>query len=159
MPTLDDAVALGISERLQKIRKRRGFSQDDLVAKASVSRANLTALEQNRHANLRLTTLVRFAAQLEVDVLDFLSDRPEKEQRPESQEPLTRIIANVKAFRAARGLSQESLSVEASRFRTYVGRLENRKANPLVVDLQDLAKALGVAIPDLLQPAQPKETR
>ena len=150
MPILDEAVALGLSERLQKIRKRKGLSQDQLAAKAAVSRPNLAALEQKRRANLRLTTLVRFAAQLDVDVLDFLADRPEEEQRPENQEPLARIIANVKALRAERGLSQELLSVRAHRFRTYVGRLENGVANPMVVDLQDLANALGVAIPDLL---------
>ncbi|WP_035560818.1 helix-turn-helix transcriptional regulator [Burkholderia sp. 9120] len=158
MPTLDEAVALGLSERLQKIRKRKGLSQDQLAAKASVSRPNLAALEQKRRANLRLTTLVRFAQELDVDVLDFLSDRPEDEQRPEKPEPLARVIANVKIFRAAQGLSQESLSVRANRFRTYVGRLENGAANPMVVDLQDLANVLGVAIPELLRPASP-ETR
>jgi len=152
MPTLDEAVALGLSERLQKIRKRKGLSQDQLAAKASVSRPNLAALEQKRGANLRLTTLVRFARELEVDVLDFLCDRPLEEQRPENQQPLARVIANVKALRAAQGLSQELLSVKANRFRTYVGRLENGVANPMVVDLQDLANVLGVAIPELLRP-------
>ncbi len=152
MPTLDEAVALGLSERLQKIRKRRGLSQDQLAEKASVSRPNLAALEQKRRANLRLNTLVRFALELDVDVLDFLYDRPPEEQRPGQQEPLARIIANVKALRAAQGLSQELLSVKANRFRTYVGRLENGMANPTVVDLQDLANVLGVAIPELLRP-------
>lgn len=152
MPTLDEAVALGLSERLKKIRKRKGFSQDGLAAKASVSRANITALEQKRHANVRLTTLVQLANELEVDVVDLLLDREEKKQLPEKPEPLERVVANVKALRATKGLSQEALSEKAGRFRTYVGRLENRVANPLLVDLQDLAAALDTTITHLLQP-------
>ncbi|WP_157653106.1 helix-turn-helix domain-containing protein, partial [Burkholderia ubonensis] len=49
------------------------------------------------------------------------------------------------------GFSQEALSVKAHRFRTYVGRLENGGASPMVVDLQDLADALGVSISSLLK--------
>ena len=41
------------------------------------------------------------------------------------------------------------------RFRTYVGRLENEAASPMVVDLQDLADALGVGIPELLDAKTP----
>ncbi|SEB60935.1 Transcriptional regulator, contains XRE-family HTH domain [Burkholderia sp. WP9] len=158
MPTLDEAVALGLSERLKKIRKRVGISQDGLAAKASVSRANVTALEQKRHANVRLTTLVQLANVLEVDVLDFLLDREEEKQLPEKLEPLERVIANVKALRKKKKLSQEALSEAAGHFRTYVGRLENRVANPLLVDLQDLGAALDATLTRLLQPPE-KQTR
>lgn len=42
---------------------------------------------------------------------------------------------------------------KAHRFRTYVGRLENGAASPMLVDLQDLAEALGDDIPRLPQPS------
>ncbi len=114
-------------------------------------RPNLGRVENGQRANLRLSTLSRLADALEVDVLDFLVERPADEQRPAKDDAEKRLVAAVKRLRAEAGLSQEALSVKAHRFRTYVGRLENGAASPTVVDLQDLAEALGVDIPRLLQ--------
>jgi transcriptional regulator with XRE-family HTH domain len=158
MPKLHDAVASGLSERLRTIRKRTGLSQDELAARASLARPNLASVEQGRRANLRLSTLSRLADVLDVDVVDFFCDRPVEEQQPAGEDATARVIANVKRLRSEAGLSQEALSVKAHRFRTYVGRLENEAASPMVIDLQDLADALGIAIPELLRPA-PLETR
>lgn len=151
MPKLSQTVAAGLSKRLQNIRKRRGLSQDHLAASASLARSHVTSLEQGKRANLRLLTLLRLAEALNVDVLDFFFDRPTDEQRPAEEDATVRLVANIKRLRGQAGLSQEALSVKAQKFRTYVGRLENTAANPTVVDLQDLAEALGVDIPQLLQ--------
>lgn len=150
MPKLHDAVASGLSERLKTIRKRAGLSQDELAARASLARPNLASVEQGRRANLRLSTLSRLADALGVDVLDFFCDRSVDEQQVSGEDATAKVIANVKRLRSEAGLSQEALSVKANRFRTYVGRLENGAASPMVVDLQDLADALGVGIPQLL---------
>lgn len=90
-----------------------------------------------------------------VDVVDFFCDRPVEEQQPAGEDATARVIANMKRLRSEIGLSQEALSVKAHRFRTYVGRLENEAASPMVVDLQDLADALGVGIPELLDAKTP----
>ncbi|MCA8287292.1 helix-turn-helix domain-containing protein [Burkholderia vietnamiensis] len=155
MPKLHQAVASGLSERLRTIRKRAGLSQDELAARASLARPNLASVEQGRRANLRLSTLSRLADVLGVDVVDFFCDRLVDEQQLAGEDATTRVIANVKRLRSQQGLSQEALSVKAHRFRTYVGRLENDAASPMVVDLQDLADALGVTIPDLLIAVHP----
>ncbi|CAJ6885400.1 DNA-binding protein [Burkholderia pseudomallei] len=156
MPKLHDAVASGLSERLRTIRKRAGLSQDELAARASLARPNLASVEQGRRANLRLSTLSRLAEVLGVDVVDFFCDRSVDEQQPVGEDATARVIANVKRLRSEAGLSQEALSVKAHRFRTYVGRLENEAASPMVVDLQDLADALGSQIPVLLEPSPSK---
>ena len=102
---------------------------------------------------MRLSTLSRRANALEVDVVDFILERSADEQRPEKDDAGKRLIAAVKPLRTEAGLSQEALSVKAHRLRTYVDRLENGVASPMLVDLQDLAEALGVDIPRLLQPS------
>lgn len=156
MPKLHDAVASGLSERLRTIRKRAGLSQDELAARALLARPNLASVEQGRRANLRLSTLSRLADVLGVDVVDFFCDRPVDEQQPTGEDATARVIANVKRLRGEAGFSQEALSVKAHRFRTYVGRLENGGASPMAVDLQDLADALGVGIPQLLDVKAPQ---
>ncbi|WP_071769694.1 helix-turn-helix domain-containing protein [Burkholderia ubonensis] len=156
MLKLHQAVASGLSERLRTIRKRAGLSQDELAARASLARPNLASVEQGRRANLRLSTLSRLADVLNVDVVDFFCDRPIEEQQPAGEDATARVIANVKRLRSEAGLSQEALSVKAHRFRTYVGRLENEAASPMVVDLQDLAEALDSQIPVLLEPGPSK---
>jgi DNA-binding XRE family transcriptional regulator len=52
-------------------------------------------------------------------------------------------------LRVGRGLSQESLAVDAGIDRTYVSRLERGLENPSVVVLEKLAIALKSSIPDL----------
>ncbi|SIT43482.1 putative DNA-binding protein [Paraburkholderia ribeironis] len=153
MPKLHEAATVGLSERLQTIRKRKGLSQDQLAARASLVRTNLADIEQGRRVNPRLSTLLRLAEALEVDVVDFFCDRATDRQQPSDTDATTRVIANVKRLRSEASLSQEALSLKAHRFRTYVGRLENGSANPMVVDLLELAAALDASISDLFQDA------
>ncbi|MBO7749308.1 helix-turn-helix domain-containing protein [Burkholderia pseudomallei] len=153
MPKLHEAAAAGLPERLQTIRKRKGLSQDQLAARASLVRTNLADIEQGRRVNPRLSTLSRLAEALEVDVVDFFCDRDIDEQQPSVTDASARVIANVKRLRIQAGLSQEALSLKAHRFRTYVGRLENESANPMVADLLELAVALEASISDLLRDA------
>ncbi|ASL48083.1 hypothetical protein bAD24_III11835 [Burkholderia sp. AD24] len=148
-PKLSDAVAAGLSERLLTIRKRKGLSQEKLSAQVLLARVNLANVEQGRRANLRLTTLARIADALGVDVIDFFCDRDPTEQKPKGEDATARLVLNVKRLRAKAGLSQHALSEKASRSRAYVGRLETGVATPMVVDLHDLALALGASIPDL----------
>lgn len=64
---------------------------------------------------------------------------------------LRRVLAeNMRALRAARGLSQEELAAEASLDRTYVSALERERYAASVDTLERLAKALSVSAAQLL---------
>jgi transcriptional regulator with XRE-family HTH domain len=52
------------------------------------------------------------------------------------------VAHNLRKLRVARGLSQESLAVDAEIDRTYVSRLERGLENPTVAVLERLANAL-----------------
>jgi transcriptional regulator with XRE-family HTH domain len=145
-----------LAQRLVSLRRSRDLSQDELAARAALARTNLANVERLQRANLRLSTLGRLADALNVDVLDLLYERPANQQCPSFQRPASRLIANLKRLRTQRGLSQEALSIKASYFRTYVGRLENRAASPMVHDLERLAAALDVSIAELLEPVNDK---
>jgi transcriptional regulator with XRE-family HTH domain len=58
----------------------------------------------------------------------------------------------VKTLREARGLTQAELAEKAEISREYVALMEiGAKKNPTIVVLKKLAKALGVAVGDLLE--------
>lgn len=61
-----------------------------------------------------------------------------------------RLARHLRAFRAARGLSQEALADLADLHRTYVGSIERRERNVSIDNIERLAAALGVDICDLL---------
>jgi len=64
---------------------------------------------------------------------------------------------NLRRLRVARGLSQESLAVDAGIDRTYVSRLERNMENPTVGVLERIARALDVAIVELFSEPAPGE--
>jgi len=62
---------------------------------------------------------------------------------------IQRVIAhNLRKLRVAKGLSQETLAVDAGIDRTYVSRLERGLENPTVAVLERLAGALSAQITD-----------
>lgn len=64
---------------------------------------------------------------------------------------LRRVLAeNMRALRAARGLSQEELAAQASVDRTYVSLLERERYAASVDTLERLAEALSVPPAQLL---------
>ena len=56
------------------------------------------------------------------------------------------VAWNLRRFRTARKLSQETLAAEAEIDRTYVGRVERGLENPTVATLDRLAKALSIPL-------------
>jgi transcriptional regulator with XRE-family HTH domain len=63
-----------------------------------------------------------------------------------------RLAANVRQLRRAKGWSQEALAAEADIEQTAVSLIENSRANPTVLAVGAIAKALGVGFPDLFKP-------
>ena len=58
---------------------------------------------------------------------------------------------NLKALRAARGMSQEELAHQAELDRTYISSLERCVYSPSIEVVARLAGVLGVKAPDLLR--------
>jgi len=63
-----------------------------------------------------------------------------------------RISANLKRYRAQRGISQEALAEQADFHRTYISQLERCVTNISIDGLERLARALDVDILELLRP-------
>ena len=62
---------------------------------------------------------------------------------------IQRVVAhNLRKLRVAKGLSQETLAVDAGIDRTYVSRLERGLENPTVAVLERVANALSAQITD-----------
>lgn len=67
---------------------------------------------------------------------------------------LSIIGANVRRYRTARGLSQESLAENSGLHRTYVGAVERGERNISVRNIEKIAKELGVEPHILLLPGE-----
>lgn len=66
-----------------------------------------------------------------------------------------RVAWNLRRIRVDRGLSQESLAVDADIDRTYISGLERQEFNPSLDLLERLAVALSVDLCDLVAPLKP----
>ncbi len=63
------------------------------------------------------------------------------------------VARNIRRLRVIRGLSQESLAVDAGIDRTYVSRLERELENPTIGVLEKLADALETDIAEFFNRA------
>lgn len=71
---------------------------------------------------------------------------------------LQTIAANTREIRESRGLSQETLALEADVDRTYVSQIERGVANPSLRVLFQIAAVLNVATAELLE-SKPRKLR
>ncbi len=67
---------------------------------------------------------------------------------------LSIIGANVRRYRTARGLSQETLAENSGLHRTYVGAVERGERNISARNIEKIAKELGVEPHILLLPSE-----
>ncbi|MDR3742690.1 MAG: helix-turn-helix transcriptional regulator [Terracidiphilus sp.] len=61
------------------------------------------------------------------------------------------LARNLRRLRAQQGMSQEQLADLAGLHRTYVGSVERGERNISIDNIERLAIALGVAVPDILR--------
>jgi len=64
--------------------------------------------------------------------------------------PSMQLPATVRSLRLRLGLSQRQLGRRMSVPRSYVSKIENDKATPMLSSLERLARALEVTVPELL---------
>jgi len=64
---------------------------------------------------------------------------------------LTNFGIRVRGARVALGLSQEKLAMDCGLDRTYISSVERGKRNVSLINIDKLAKALGVSAADLLE--------
>jgi len=129
------------------------MSQDALARASTVSRPSITSIERGQ-SNPRLETLDQLARALGVDVLELITPAVSNRVAADGRTSLERIARNVNRLRAARGISQESLSEQSGHFRTYVGNLERQAVNPSLADIETVASVLEVEIEVLLAPLE-----
>ncbi len=65
-------------------------------------------------------------------------------------EILVRFGEKVRAERIKLGISQEELAARAGVHRTYIGMIERAEKNITLININKIAKALGVSLSDLV---------
>lgn len=68
----------------------------------------------------------------------------------QEQAALRRLGDNIRALRKQKGWSQEALAFEAGLDRTYVSSVERGERNIALLNLQRLARTLGVEVGELV---------
>lgn len=95
---------------------------------------------------------VKAVAAKAVDSGATMNDASRMSLYPEEIEVLARISKNLKVYREAQGLSQESLGEMVGTHRTFVSKVERGATNLSVGNLARLARALRIDFVDLLKP-------
>ena len=73
-----------------------------------------------------------------------------KKKRPVSSDIRARFGSRLKQLRTEKGLSQERLAELATMHWTYIGGIERGERNPTLINIEKLADALEVTLPELL---------
>lgn len=63
---------------------------------------------------------------------------------------LLKLAAALRAARIKTSMSQEKLALESGLDRSYISRLERGIANPTYLALQNIARALGIPLSEIL---------
>ena len=72
-----------------------------------------------------------------------------KKKRPVTTDIRTKFGKRLRELRTVRGYSQEQLAEMAALHWTYVGGIERGERNPTLINVEKLARALGISLPEL----------
>lgn len=141
-----------LASLLRGRREELGLSQEAAARACGLSRSNFVHLEQKTVNNPRLSTLVRLADGLQLEILDLVDFQNSRRHHANAQDPAIRLALNVHRLRKSKGLSQVDLSLQSGHFVRYINALEVIRADPSIDSMKRIAKQLGVATADLLNP-------
>jgi len=67
---LEESLQIQVGRQIQKIRREKNISQQDLAAKCNFEKSNMSRLEAGR-ANATLSTLEIVSKALEIDIIEL----------------------------------------------------------------------------------------
>ena len=67
---MEESIQIQVGKRIQKIRKEKKISQQDLAAKCNFEKSNMSRLEAGR-ANATLSTLEIVSKALEINIIEL----------------------------------------------------------------------------------------
>jgi transcriptional regulator with XRE-family HTH domain len=69
------------------------------------------------------------------------------------------LAANVRRLRKAREWTQDGLAAEAEVEQAAISLIENGRANPTLMMLENIARALEIGFLELFEPARPRRSK
>ncbi len=83
--------------------------------------------------------------------MKMVDDLDTKQKRKEKQEFAQKIGDHLKNIRAAKGISQEKLSMDAGYYHTYVNKIERGKYSPSLHTIWRLSRKLGLSLSEFFK--------
>jgi len=139
-----------LGERLGKLRRRRGLTQDQLALASGVGVATIRKIERDAQATARLATLHRLARVLNVPTTALLT-APQVQPAPVADDSGLRSIRQ--ALQPIRSLNGVSFAEDATSIPTIVGLRESLRAANGVYQGDDYDLVLRL-VPGLLSEAR-----
>jgi len=150
-------VALGAA--IRRARKERGISQEELASRSAVDRSYMSSIERGQQ-NPGIVSVLRIARAMQMNAAELIAREhpphqphplhpPESARRPPPS-ARERLAQHVRDYRHARDWSQAEMAGHTGLHRTYIGAIEQARANASIDNIERIALALGVDIADLL---------
>ena len=79
-----------------------------------------------------------------------------KKKRPVTTDIRNKFGKRLRELRTAKGYSQEQLAEKATLHWTYIGGIERGERNPTLINVEKLARALDISLPELLSFDKPE---
>jgi transcriptional regulator with XRE-family HTH domain len=64
---------------------------------------------------------------------------------------LKKFGGRIKALRIEKGLTQEHLAEKSGLHKNYIGMIERGERNPSLINIEKIAKGLGISISELMK--------
>ncbi len=79
-----------------------------------------------------------------------------KKKRPVTTDIRAKFGKRLRELRTVKGYSQEQLAEMATLHWTYIGGIERGERNPTLINIERLARALNISLPELLSFDKPE---
>ena len=80
-----------------------------------------------------------------------------KKKRPVTTDIRNKFGKRLRELRGVKGYSQEQLAEMATLHWTYIGGIERGERNPTLINLEKLARALDISLPELFSFDRPEK--